>query len=312
MKTVQTVVIVFAIAIAYILFGFGIRQVKVSKTHRYNLFISTLFLVLGLLSLGRLSYAQQQNISPSGEQENIQQLQLSQRIKTLSDTQEWKDFKASWKKLDQIKSRGTHYGNAMPEEQYDSFKKELRRKIWDLKKIQGENISSLEINLLERICIDRIDYLMWGTMPLTRAVEPPIVHTKRAIIGALEVKIDKLLELKKKRIINNKEFRQALLNIQADIKTFCTVDTLYQNYQGSFGFREFPITPQSGQSIEDWYISQLERDYAKWVSMKKNKISEQEKPGRLDQDYIQTKQALEKLKVALPGLNELVADLENG
>lgn len=318
MKTIQTVVIMLAIAIAYILFIFGIRQIKLSKVNRYNLFLGTLFLMLGFLSLNKLSHAQEDKSSASEQPEKTQQLRSSQRITILNNTPEWKNFKAFWKKLDQIKPKEKGpdkmgvYRNSISQEQFASLEKELQNAISNLKRLERGDISQLEIDLIEQICKSRIDCFSWGLSPLTRMLIP-MVETEESLLNDLELKIDKLLELKKKRLINKEEFQQALLNIQDDIRAFCTLDTIRQRYPQSLGI--FLMTSKYPSGLIDASISEFEKNYAEYlVKKKEGKISKEEESyyKDIDQKYLETKQALEELKTALPGLNELVTDLENG
>lgn len=314
MKAIQTLVIMLSTAIAYILFIFGIRQIKLNKVNRYNLFLSTLFLMLGFLSLSKLNYAQENNSSVSEQPKKTQQLQSSQRIAILNNAQEWKNFKVFWKMLDQIKPEKT------PQGQYEWFEKELQNVISGLKRLEKEKISPLEINLLEQICIDRIGCILYGRLlPFSRAVPPHIVYTEESLLRDLEMKIDKLIELKKESIINKKEFQQALLNIQEDIKAFCTLDTIRKQYHRQLLVPELgatdPTLPIYPLDFIEAYISEFEKDYAEYLVKKKEGETSKEEEiyyKDIDQKYLETKQALEELKTALPGLNELVADLENG
>ncbi len=320
MKTIQTIVIMLAIAIAYILFIFGIRRIKLSKVSRYNLFLGTLFLMLGFLSLNKLSYAQEDKSSVSRQPEKKPQLRSSRRIAILNNTPEWKNFKAFWKKLDQIKPKKSRpdimevYSNSISREQRDSLKEELQNMILNLEKLERRKISQLEINAIEQICENRIDSFGVPLSMMTRMFIPVLI-AKDNLLNDLELKIDKLLELKKERLISKEEFQHALLNIQVDIKAFCVLNTIYKYYYPYLQSQEISLKASKYPfGLIDDFILKFEKSYAEYLVKKKegkmDKGAENYYKG-IDQKYLETKQALEELKTAFPGLDELVADLEN-
>ena len=103
MKPIQSVVVVVAALVAYVVFFLGIRQAKVNRTNCRNLFLSTFFLFLVFLSFGRLAYAQEDK--PTVSEQKDTRLISAQRIVALNSTAEWRNFKAFWKKLDQIETK---------------------------------------------------------------------------------------------------------------------------------------------------------------------------------------------------------------
>lgn len=317
MKTIQTIVIILAIAIAYILFICGIRRIKLSKVNRYNLFLSTLFLMLGFLSP---SCAQEDKSSVSRQPEKTQQLRSSRRITILNNTPEWKNFKMFWEKLNLIepKQKGPDrmgiYNNLMSPEQLGNLKEELQSVISNLKKLEREEISKIEIGLIELICESRIDFFGFPLSMTTRMFNP-VLGAKDNLLNDLELKIDKLLELKNKGLVHKEEFSQALLNILVDIKAFCVLNTIYKHYP-YFQSQEISLKASKYPSgLIDDFILKFEKSYAEYLVKKKegkmDKGTENYYKG-MDQKYLETKQALEELKTAFPGLDELVADLENG
>ncbi|MFA5339701.1 MAG: hypothetical protein WC317_06130 [Candidatus Omnitrophota bacterium] len=321
MKSFQIAVVLFAVAAAYILFTLGIRPHKLNKIERRSLFLSSLLLMLGFLSFGGSSYARQDELSASSQQKKISQPLNSTAV--LCSTLEWKDFKAFWKKLDQIKPRRTGqegkderwkrgYRNSISQEQYVSLHKELRINISNLKKVKGEMISAQEIDLLDKICSYRIDNFCMGSFTMSRMIIPGSA-VQDNMLDDLEIKVDKLIELKGKGKINDSEFQQALANVQRDVEGVYAFDIIRKKY-GYYHF-QLPLKPSDDAGdLMDEFISAVEKSHSEYELRKKEEkvTKEQEIYYKdIDRKYLETKKALEEFKTAFPRLNELIADLEN-
>ena len=101
-KTIRVVIIFFASITAFILVLVGIKRLKLNKTTRHSFFVSTLLIILGLTgcdAADKSASSADSSLKPA-EIENIKQV-LS-RVDKLNNTQEWINFKAFWKKLDEI------------------------------------------------------------------------------------------------------------------------------------------------------------------------------------------------------------------
>ncbi len=320
MKLFQIVVVLFAVAAAYILFTLGIRPHKLNKIERRSLFLSSLLLMLGFLSFGGSSYASQGELSASSQQKKISQPPSSTAV--ICCTLEWKDFKAFWKKLDQIEPKRTGhevkddrqrriYRNSISQEQYESLKKELQVKVSNLEKLEGDMISSQEVSFLRKVSDYRIESFWVGPNMMTRMAIPGDI-AQDIMLHDLEIKIDKLLELKSKgRIIDN-EFQRALANVQRDAEGVYALDIIKIKYNHFF---RLPLTSsENTQDMINEYVSAVEKDYSGYESEKREEKFKDEQGvyyKDIDRKYAETKKALGEFKTILPRLNELIADLEN-
>ncbi|MFA5393663.1 MAG: hypothetical protein WC081_05745 [Candidatus Ratteibacteria bacterium] len=312
MKPIQAVVVVFAVLVAYLVFFLGIRPAKLNRINRRNLFLSTFFLFLVFLSFGRISYAQEDKPTVSGQSKDTR-LVSAQRIAALNSTPEWRNLKAFWKKLDQIETKkpepdkyGVYSGSISPDE-CSSLRKESDEVFSGLNKITGEKIAAAETGLLKKICNARIDYIGRGTfyLALTRMAIPTdsVIMAKPDFLADLELKIDRLLVLKKAKVINASEYRQALSNIQQDIKAFCILD-VFSGQPGSYRI-PFP-RPSTAQEV-DKLASVFNKDFADYQASQKE-IGYPELP---EKEYLATKKAFADFKESFSGMNELIADLES-
>ncbi|MCK5306823.1 MAG: hypothetical protein KAJ66_06775 [Candidatus Omnitrophica bacterium] len=324
-KTIRVVIIFFASITAFILVLVGIKRLKLNKTTRHSFFVSTLLIILGLTgcdAADKSASSADSSLKPA-EIENIKQV-LS-RVDKLNNTQEWINFKAFWKKLDEITPKQktdekeadyffSEYTGAISNEEAENLRGELPELTNGLKKLeQEEKISTIEIELLIKICRERINYMSYG-FTLTRMMPPPVQSAKEVSIKNLERRIDILIELQEKEEIETKEYEQALLNIQEDIKTFSILDAINSHYVRYYYYPGVGSRETGDKvNITERHIKEFEKHYADYqIKKEEGKLNDDAiaQYKDIDVNYRQTKQALAEIKKALPAYGELIVDLE--
>ncbi len=318
----RSIAIYLGLALAGALFALGIRDLKINRKRKYGLFISTVLMALYLLGsryVGAVEPAKSVRESTLSQQE---QRQIAELVKT----KEWQNFKAFWKKLDEIVPNRNkvkdekelfylgEYTGAISSER-NELEKELKVLASDLKRYEQKGIvNPVALNLLERICIARLSYMAYGFKSMImRMIPPPSLINEENALKNLERKIDSLLVLKKKDKVDNDEFTQALTNIQEEIKVFSILNTKNIYYGTFYSSDRHDRNGTSGKSynIEE-YIASFNKDFIDFQARRKKEMSAEEEKyyQELIVKYEKTKQALEELKPVLPLMNELIADLE--
>lgn len=318
----RSIAIYLGLALAGALFALGIRELKINRQRKYGLFVSTVLMALYLLGsryVGAVEPAKSVRESTLGQQE---QRQIAELVKT----KEWQNFKAFWKKLDEIVPNKDkvkdekelsylgEYTGAINSEERNELEKELKVLTSDLKRYEQKGIvNPVALNLLERICMARLSYMAHGFKSMImRMIPPPSLINEEEALQNLERTIDHLLLLKKKDKVNHDEFALALANIQEEIKAFSILNTRNYDWFYSLGAHVQNKIHEKTYNIEE-YIASFEKEYADYKDRRKTeKIGEEEEDyfKELTIMYEKTKQALEKLKPVLPFMNELIADLE--
>jgi hypothetical protein len=128
----------------------------------------------------------------------------------------------------------------------------------------------------------------------------------------LEEKIDILIELRKNKTIDEKEFQKAFTIIKDDIRTFSMLGAITEHYVDYYG-EYSPEGNQLNANTVEQNIKEIEQHYAEYTKKKNSgEISgdEYQYYGDLDSKYQETKKALDQVKEILPSLNELINDLE--
>lgn len=335
-RIIRVIVITSASLTALVLFWLGIKQIRINEKKKPCIFMTALLIALTLIGCDVVGYGSRNMHSPVESSGEKAEKKRFSRIAKLNNTQEWRNFKAFWRKLDRIvpqkkaeKEKNSfmgEYAGSISAEEANTFRGELKELISELRKFDQErsdesvsvNISPTETELLERICTERINYIAFGFgSMLCRMMPPPSVTQKERTIKDLEQRIDTLIELREKARIDKDEFRQALSNIQQDIRTFSVLDTIGKHYVRYY----FHDTLRPGRTdaqaegkvdIVGEHMAQLERHYADYQARKEQGKIDAADPRYKDLDikYKETKRAIEELKKILPSLNELVMDLE--
>ncbi len=318
-KIIRIIIIISASLSGILLFLLGIRQIRMSK--RPHFFIITLLIALTLAEYDIISrVVRGTNFSVEyAEGQNVKK-QLG-RMNDLNNTQEWKSFKVFWKELDQIVPKEKkdeerdyshyfgEYFNAVTSERADDLRRKLEELITGLNKLeQDKKISSIEVELLEMICIERINYMSFGfTSMMTRMMPPPLEVDKESSIKNLEQKIDVLIDLRKKEKIDQEQFQEAISNIQEDIETFSILDTISKHYVRYYYYSHKVGDEETENmvNIAEKHITGFEKHYADYQIKK-----EQGEINNTDIQYKETKKAIGEVKEILPFLREIVIDLE--
>ena len=269
------------------------------------------------------------------------------KIQELNKTSEWKSLKAFWKKLDLIEpgkeNRNDPYyfeykytdsievkeaeelrqemAETFGYKNYDNFRGEILYNITEeaktssktgIKKLVSEGkVLPLEMEILAKICNERMDYMTMGFSSITtRMIISEIVIEKENSIAGLEHKIDLLIELCNNGKVSKDEFEIALDNIQNEIEAFVILDAIKSNY--------LPIHEYSYRNIENFdedsaieeYVAVFEQHYLDYKDEKKKSFYSGYDAEEVDKMYLKTKNEIKEIKKVLPALRELVADLE--
>ena len=320
-KLLNTIIVSSASIIAFVLIVLGVRKIAVNEYKKYGLFISTIIIAL---SLGGCDVLKQSDKTTPVNQSNASQgaEYHSERIQTLNSTPEWKRVKAFWQKLDLIVptegqdgeflSRG--YSNELSPEEIDEYKAELDQLINGLRNMRQEEllISDTEIELLNKLCTNRVENMSGFSTMMMRMVPPATMTDKDESIRDLERRIDVLVELQDKGTISSDEFIQDLQLVWQDIELFSILDVIithYPTYYGGFYIDDAGDVTQP-RTTED-HINALEQHYQDYLADKESGLENvnQYYPEDLEDKYRDTKKALEEIQAVLPRLNELIENL---
>lgn len=262
---------------------------------------------------------QQISTSPAAEYK-------SERIKLLNKNQEWNNFQIFWQKLDFIDppvrtgseadSYFGEYAGAITQEQAELYKGELTTLISGLQGMMQEELilSDTEIDLIEKICQERINNMSYGFSSMMMRMIPPITMTdKENSIKDLELKIDTLIELQNKGIVSNDEFTQALRIIWEDIELFSILDTIATNYTlyYSRNYYDYGVNETGLLRTAQYHINTFEEHYQTYLLDKKlgTENINTYYPEDIENKYKKTKEEIEKVTAILPQLNELIKSL---
>jgi len=326
-KIYNIIIIATASIIASILVMIGFRKLKVNKYKKYGLFMSTLIIALTLSGCSLLEKTDKTNTNVKQDKATPQTVEYkSDRLKSLNNTSEWKNFKAFWQRLDYINPPEKigdsandylgEYSNAITQEQAELFKSELTELINKLRGMKQEEfiLSNTEIDLLEKICAERINYMSYGFSSMMMRMIPPITMTdKENSIKDLERKIDTLVELQGKGIVSSDEFTQALRLIWQDIELFSILDTIISHYTIYYpgSYYDYGVNETGLQRTALNHINAFEKHYQDYLLDKKSGAENVNRsyPEDIESKYKETKEEIEKVKIVLPQLNELIQNL---
>ncbi len=241
-RIIQYMIIALATLTAFVFLFFGIKRIKIQNNKSHSFFITSLLLALSLFGYDASLAAEEENApQQAAVKENRPK---SARIEELNKTQEWKNFKAFWRRLDQVEPKKSEkentndyfkarrekyeYTHSIEINDAERFRTELAVLTNSLKNLEKDKkITEEEIELLKRVCNERIDYMsgkLLGRIMLSRAIPPPSRLQEDESIIDLEKKIDTLNELKKKGKIDTEESKQALAKIRDDIEILARLD----------------------------------------------------------------------------------------
>ncbi len=305
-KIIEHIIIFLAILAAGLLFVFGIRKLNLKKSKKYGIFFTTLMLILGI----SCQNGQGKNRKNSQIKLNMVNEMKINRTK-LFKSNEWQFFKKYWQKLDSIVANEKNnsigigpYTNKLSTDEIKEYQKDLSQVFTYLETlIKKELISKEEGHLFQAISSLRLQYITSGFFSmLSHKMPAPMTITKENSIKDLEKKIDLLVVLRKKGDVKQAEFKKAFANIQKEIKNF----SLYYLI-GSHFFYDIPVEFKLGNADE--MLSNFKKSYE--VYKKRKEENESGKYSKeLDEKYEKAKKLVDQLYKILPGLNQLVANLE--
>ncbi len=270
--------------------------------------MGTLFVALGLLSCGTASGAAQPAQAVRSEKE------AQRPLKELFATEQWKQFGDFWKKLDALEPKRGKYEESISAEQQKSLRAEMEERITGLSGLDGKLISAGQIDLLRRICSERIDIYSFDMTMLSRMMPPPSVGINKMLLVDIESRIDKLSELKKKGKVSEAEFGEALSNIQQDIEAVCAISIIRSKYGPSYRLRKPVAFSGDAGKMTDEAVEAFEKDYADSEAKRKQQEETADQRAhyeRLAVQYRETKNAIEQLRSDRSRLYGMISDLEN-
>jgi len=327
-------IVYLGLALAGALFLLGIKELKINRKRKRGLFISTVLMALYLLGSRYAEAAEPAESICESTLSQKDQMQIAELVKT----KEWQNFKAFWKKLDaiepkkgniegyKIKSRDEgKYPGAISSEQREKLLKELKVLTDSLAQVGGKIIGQAEVNWLitcqssstfpmeegwlEGICYSRIRYM--ESASITRMIPPPTLILKEISLRDLEARIDALLLLQKNGKVTQEEYKQALGNIQEEIRRHSIFSIFY-----ALGWNGVPHLAGPEHIIQD-YIESLKKDHAEYEAGRKKQnivqssgAAEEDRYRELDEAHDKAMRELERLKTRIPLMDKLIADLE--
>ncbi len=317
------IILALAILIACLIFISGIRKLSVIPLKKKSYFVTSLLLVLALFGCNfNISGGNDLNKDPM---DNIINKGDSKRIKELNKTQEWKEFKAFWKDLDNVKpgkdARIDGFMYAYREgEDYEKKNKlveKLRKKNKDLKDsldilVKKGLLHPLEPTFLYEICNSRIQYIYYGkTSMMTRMMPSPGVIEKETTMAMLEFKIDTLLNMEKKGKIDTAELKLAMDNILQEIKK-ANILNIFDYHKMLFYLPSPFLNEQSEKhdtiAVVDRTILDFNNSYKEF--MKKYNASKADKSQKeMYERYEAIKKELDTYSEIYPQFSELIKDL---
>jgi hypothetical protein len=317
-RILHSIILSTAFLAAFVLFCLGVRELRIGR--KPGLFMMALLIAFSLIGV---SCSGQSADSPSKPAKPYAEKYPESRVLDLNKTQEWKNFKAFWKKLNQVSPKkknnkdsgyfGEYYGAIAPDVAH-KWIEELKGLISGLNQIKLDPVDTV---LFEKICTERIYQMSSGSQSLmTRMIAPSSVLEKERTIRDMELRIDILIELRKKEKISESEMNQALSNIKQDIKTF----SAYEAFSKHFASYWAPVYPNGNQKsgeetdIIDRLSADNEKSYSDFKARKRQQGMTQEAEALFNKDmdsqYKETKETLLNLKKELPFINEMISDLE--
>ena len=340
---------IFLLMILFVFFLLSISKVyslEKNEKSKYGSLISVLLLFFTLVSCGSLLFIKKKdkyknlNTSPIQYDEVQVHQDISERILELNRISEWKSLKTFWKKLDLIdpgeESESGRYTDSIEIEEaeelrqemaeifgyknYNNFRGEILYDVTEetktssktgIKKLVSEDkILPLEMEILAKICSERLDYMTMGhNNMVTRMIISEMVVEKENSIAGLEHKIDILIELRNNNKVSKDEFEMALDNIQNEIETFVILDTIKSNYLPIHKYSYKNIEDSNENSAVEEYIAVFEQHYLDYKNNEEESFYSWYDVDEVDEMYLKTKNKIEETKKVLPALRELIADL---
>jgi len=224
----------------------------------------------------------------------------STRITHFEQTDIFKSFKKYWTEIDNIKITPNldnyTYGNYVNVSSYINI---LPNKIDSIK--QTKLFSEIEIEMLEQLTLSRLEALRGPNM-YTRAIMTTdyTPHT----IFEFENKIDALLELKNKGLINSDEYKKVLPEIFNLSKKSIMIKIINEN----FFYRQMDeeLVKDIEPTFEN-YKAVLEKHYKKLIEQYKDSDNSNE---YLTENYTNSLKKLNEVSTAFSTLNQLINSFE--
>lgn len=267
----------------------------------------------GLLPVNTASASDQEN-RPAGTVDDIDSgVSLSgnlfTRTSVLWSNPQWQEFKRLWKKLNSISpTDGYSSLGTRDHEEYGKIRIELDNSQAELMRISDEiGIDSLDILLLHRLATDRLTLLSYGSiMPFTRMMPPPVSGQTNQLILSIEARIDAVALLRKEGLISSAEMVTAFSNLRSLIDTYFLLETISSgtHYTGVLWSTEWPLEADLIQShFDSIKITVLD-------NLRDSGAENGEQYAQLLEEFENMEESISHVQDRLPGLHDLLLDLE--
>jgi hypothetical protein len=323
------ILLTMAIVAAVIFYFIGLRKIKEIPFKKRSFFLTSFMIAMALLGCSFDSSNAGSNKDAPGCNRDATGKDDPERIRELNKTSEWKEFKTFWKNLDAIEPGSKTDTNVYSYAPYIATKEsdyEKRHVLTDyLKKkidtlaiqlqplVEMKLLDSLELKLLRETCLSRVTNIYYGnTSMMMRMIPPPGQVEKEKSIANLELRIDLLLGLKKKNKIDSSELKQALDNIQNEIKKFSILEIIgrkgFSYYPYDYGYGDFDKTKADSMSVLDRTIWEFEKSYEKFMKTY-NAAKADENSKQIYDNYSRSKKELSDFSLVYPQYRDLIKDL---
>jgi hypothetical protein len=309
-KTTSAIVLALAVVILMVVFGLAARKASPKKIKSYILFIGFLLIAAELGEYYILNQSGPDGVKIS-ESEKLSTNSANSNNILFKNSNEWKFFKEFWQQLDSLE-----YKVDSPDRDFFlALEAKQKTAIEGLKNLtQEKQISPVVIDLLDKICTERIQYIRLGPNRnmMTRMMPSQISLDKDASIVDLEKRIDMIIKLKANGSINGDEFNQAMANAKEDVAVYSLLDVITSHYgsydYGNGSYNNSNVERPDMKTVAQ-HINNFEKHYADYLERKK--IGDVSGEYEFSKGYEETKLVLDQVKEVLPLLDSLIGELES-
>ena len=233
------------------------------------------------------------------------------RTSALWSNPHWLVIKDIWRSLDAVDPGNDGYGGQLIEwDSANALREKLYRSMEGLLADAPElRLDTIEIHVLRNLCENRIDLLSWGSsMPMTRMMPPPISGQVDDVVYRIESRIDLLLDLRERGLIEGPEMTEAFTLLVDEVDLYAALQTVssdigYSGYSELWGY---------------WWPEDIDSIAVSIDSLRQQTLASIESAGEsYDGQLLEITESFDAVTVNLrsvrsrfPALNELLMDLE--
>lgn len=270
----------------------GIKKNIFTDKKNRKLFIASLFLIFSLNSCNS-----DNDINNLSEKETL-----------LIESNEWQNFKYFWQEMDRVDPGISIYtiddenieeatyqlsANVVMEKSEEQFEL-LSQHIRNLKSIKI--ISDYEIELLNRICLERISFLYQVDFLLLSHLAPPkIYYNKTETMNQFELKIDALYDLYNNKLINEQELNSSIEDLISELHNYLILTAIVPGRETNYDYYTLDET--------------LENNSDSHIRFFNNYIERKFPDGNIDKKNMDILNDIEKINSTITSLQPLIEDL---